>query len=178
MRVIGGYFKGRRFNPPKFFKARPTTDFAKESLFNLINNEIDLEGTKVLDLFAGTGSLSYEFMSRGAEFVCSVDISSKYLGFIKKTAEEINREKKVIHTIKSDVLKFIPKHELDYDLIFADPPYDLQDIDKIPNLIFENQTLKEGAIVIVEHSSSTNYSEHLNFNYLRKYGKVNFSFFS
>jgi 16S rRNA (guanine966-N2)-methyltransferase len=89
MRVIGGRFKGRRFNPPKFFKARPTTDFAKESLFNLINNEIDLVGTRVLDLFAGTGSISYEFMSRGAEHVTSVDISSKYLGFIKRSGSSV-----------------------------------------------------------------------------------------
>lgn len=178
MRIIGGNFKGRRFNPPKFFKARPTTDFAKESLFNLINNEIELEGAKVLDLFAGTGSISYELMSRGADFVCSVDINSKYLGFIKQTAEEINKEKKIIHTVKSDVLKFIQKHELTYDLIFADPPYDLPGIDKIPYLIFDNQTLKKDAIVIVEHSSATDYSNHPNFKSLRKYGKVNFSFFS
>jgi 16S rRNA (guanine966-N2)-methyltransferase len=178
MRVIGGRFKGRRFNPPKFFKARPTTDFAKESLFNLINNEIDLVGTRVLDLFAGTGSISYEFMSRGAEHVTSVDISSKYLGFIKKTAEEINTEKRVIYTIKSDVLKFIPKHNLDYDLIFADPPYDLPKIGEIANLIFENTSLKPGALVIIEHSSSTDYSKHPNFKYLRNYGKVHFSFFS
>ncbi len=178
MRVIGGFFKGRRFNPPKFFKARPTTDFAKESLFNLINNEIDLKGTRVLDLFAGTGSISYEFMSRGADFVTSVDISSKYLAFIKKTAEEINKEKKIIHTMKSDVLKFIPKHDLNYDLIFADPPYDLPEIGKIADLIFENATLKSGAMVIIEHSSATDYSQHSNFKYLRKYGKVHFSFFS
>jgi 16S rRNA (guanine966-N2)-methyltransferase len=178
MRVIGGRFKGRRFNPPKFFKARPTTDFAKESLFNLINNEIDLQGARVLDLFAGTGSISYEFMSRGANYVCSVDISSKYLGYIKKTAEEINPEEKVVRTIKADVLKFIRKHELDYDIIFADPPYDLPEIDTIAKLIFENTTLKSDALVIIEHSASTDYSAHTEFKYLRKYGKVNFSFFS
>jgi len=177
MRIIGGYFKGRRFNPPKFFKARPTTDFAKESLFNLINNEIDLENTRVLDLFSGTGSISYEFMSRGCQFVCAVDMSSKYLGFVQKTAEEINPEEKIIHTIKADVLKFIPKHQLDYDLIFADPPYELKEISKIPDLIFENQTLKNGALVIVEHSAATDFSKHPRFSNLRKYGKVNFSFF-
>lgn len=177
MRIIGGQHKGRRFYPPKFFKARPTTDFAKESLFNLINNELDLEGARVLDLFSGTGSISYEFMSRGCEHVCSVDVSSKYLGFIKQTAEAINKEKKVIYTIKADVLKFLSKHDLDYDIIFADPPYDLKDIDKIPLLIFANQTLKKDSLVIIEHSSATDFSGHPNFSSLRKYGKVNFSFF-
>ena len=177
MRIIGGTFKGRRFHPPKFFKARPTTDFAKESLFNLINNVIDLEDKKVLDLFTGTGSISYEFMSRGCKEIHCVDISNKYLGFVKKTTGELNPDKKILFTIKADVLKFLPKYELDFDLIFADPPYDLPGIEKIPELIFENQTLKNEAIVIIEHSASTDFSKHPNFKYQRKYGKVNFSFF-
>lgn len=178
MRIVGGNLKGRRFSPPKFFKARPTTDFAKEGLFNLINNKIEIEDKRVLDLFTGTGSISYEFLSRGSSFICSVDISNKYLGFVKKTAEILLPEKKIIHTIKSDVLKFIPKHELDYDIIFADPPYDLDEIDKIPFLIFDNKSLKKDALIIIEHSSQTDFSKHPNFKELRKYGKVNFSFFS
>jgi 16S rRNA (guanine(966)-N(2))-methyltransferase RsmD len=177
MRIIGGMYRGRRFNPPSFFKARPTTDFAKESLFNLINNQIDLENSRVLDLFSGTGSISFEFMSRGSEYICSVDINTRYLDYIKKTAEIINPEKKVIHTIKADVLKFVSKNNLDYDVIFADPPYDLPEISKIPALIYSNDTLKKDALVIIEHSSSTNFSEHPNFMSVRKYGSVNFSFF-
>jgi 16S rRNA (guanine(966)-N(2))-methyltransferase RsmD len=177
MRIIGGEFRGRRFNPPAFFKARPTTDFAKESLFNLINNRIDLEGKRVLDLFAGTGSISYEFMSRGCTDITSVDISPKYLSFIKKTAEYLNPDAKIIHTIKADVLIFLKKSELNFDLIFADPPYDLPELNKIPDLIYQNGLLKKESLVIIEHSSKNDFSKHPHFESLRKYGSVNFSFF-
>jgi len=178
MRIIAGSHRGRRFDPPSFYTARPTTDFAKESLFNLINNLIDLDGTKALDLFAGTGSISYELMSRGCNYVCSIDINSRYLEFIKKTSEVFNPEERIIHTIKADVFKFLPRHDLNYDLIFADPPYDLEGIEKIPDLIFSNQTLKNDALVIIEHSASIDYSKHHHFKSLRNYGKVHFSFFS
>jgi len=177
MRIVAGTHRGRRFDPPSFYKARPTTDFAKESLFNLINNHIDLEDAKALDLFSGTGSISYEFMSRGCCYVCSVDINSKYLEFIKKTSGIFNPDKKVIFTIQGDVFKFLPKHVLDYDIIFADPPYDLDEIEKIPDLIFDNESLKKDALVIIEHSASTDFSKNAHFQSLRKYGKVNFSFF-
>jgi 16S rRNA (guanine966-N2)-methyltransferase len=177
MRIIGGKHRGRRFNPPSIFKARPTTDFAKESLFNLINNRIDLEGAKVLDLFAGTGSISYEFLSRGCSYIASVDIHPKYLAYIKKIAEELSPDRRIILTIKADVLSFIKRNDLDYDLIFADPPYDMALLDKIPDLIFENTSLKENCIVILEHSSKNNFSKHPHFVELRKYGSVNFSFF-
>jgi 16S rRNA (guanine966-N2)-methyltransferase len=177
MRIIAGEYRGRRFNPPSFFKARPTTDFAKESLFNLLNNEKDLEGAKALDLFAGTGSISYEFMSRGCSYVCSVDINSRYLEFIKKTSEILNPKNKIVLTIKADVFKFLPKHHLNYDIIFADPPYELEGIDKIPDLIFSNQTLKKDSLVIIEHSASTDFAQHPHFVKLKKYGSVNFSFF-
>jgi 16S rRNA (guanine(966)-N(2))-methyltransferase RsmD len=177
MRIIGGMYGGRRFNPPTFFKARPTTDFAKESLFNLINNRIDLEGTRVLDLFAGTGSISYEFMSRGCISITSVDINPKYLSYIKKISEELNKEVKIVQTLKADVLSFLKKAELNYDLIFADPPYDLPELEQIPDLIYRNQSLKESSIVILEHSSKNNFAKHPHFEELRKYGSVNFSFF-
>ncbi len=177
MRIIGGSFRGRRFNPPHFFKARPTTDFAKESLFNLINNRIDLEGTRVLDLFAGTGSISYEFMSRGCACVDAVDINPKYLSYIQNTANVISPDAKVVCTIKADVLLFLKKKELDYDLIFADPPYDLPELAQLPDLIFQNSSLKEGCIVIIEHSAKNNFAEHHHFVELRNYGSVNFSFF-
>ncbi len=177
MRIIAGEHKGRKFDPPSFFKARPTTDFAKESLFNLINNEIDLDGAKALDLFSGTGSISYEFMSRGCTYVCSVDLNSKYLEYIKKTSDIISPDKKIIFTLKADVLKFLVKHDLDYDIIFADPPYELEGIDKIPDLIFNNQTFKKDTLVIIEHSAKTDFMVHPHFVKLKKYGSVNFSFF-
>lgn len=177
MRIIGGQFKGRRFNPPSFFKARPTTDFAKESLFNLINNRLDLEGARVLDLFAGTGSISYEFMSRGCTYICSVDENARYLSFIKGISEEIGPEQKIIYTVKADVKKYLKKADLDFDLIFADPPYEMPELEQIPDLVFGNQTLKKDCIFILEHSAKHNFSKHIHFDELRKYGSVNFSFF-
>ncbi|MBN1252363.1 MAG: 16S rRNA (guanine(966)-N(2))-methyltransferase RsmD [Bacteroidales bacterium] len=177
MRIVGGNNKGRKFEPPKFFKARPTTDFAKEALFNLISNKIDLEGKSALDLFAGTGSISYEFLSRGCSFIRCVDISNKYLMYIKNTANLISPEKEIIHTTKSDVFKFLPKHELNYDIIFADPPYNLINLEDLADLIYENSTLKEKSIIIIEHSKNTNFSTHPRFVDKRSYGSVNFSFF-
>lgn len=178
MRIIGGLHKGRRFYPPKFFKARPTTDFAKESLFNLIDNRIDLEGKKVLDLFSGTGSISYEFISRGCNYVMAVDISAKYLNFIEKTVKIIEPEKKILRTYKGNVFSILKNMDLDYDLIFADPPYEISQLDTLPDIIFDNDTLKKDAIVIIEHSSKTVFSKHAHFQEERKYGKVHFSFFS
>ncbi len=178
MRIIGGKHKGRRFNPPKFFKARPTTDFAKESLFNLIENRIDLEGKKVLDLFSGTGNISYEFISRGCAYVMAIDISAKYLSFIEKTAKTIEPEKKILRTYKGNVFSLLKKIELDYDLIFADPPYDTNLLETLPDLIFSNSTLKSNSLVIIEHSAQNDFSQHKHFQEKRNYGKVNFSFFS
>ena len=177
MRIVGGKYKGRRFNPPNFFKARPTTDFAKEALFNLIVNKIDLEDKTVLDLFAGTGSISYEFMSRGCSKITSVDISYKYLSYIKNTAELFSPKNKIIQTIKADVFKFLSKHNLNYDIIFSDPPYSLSNIEDLADLIFKNSSLKENSIVIIEHSKKNDFSEHPRFISKRSYGSVNFSFF-
>ncbi len=177
MRIVGGFFKGRRFQPPKFFKARPTTDFAKEALFNLIVNRLDLDGKTALDLFTGTGSISYEFLSRGCSQITSVDVSNKYLSFIKETSELLNSEIGKITTLKADVFKFLPKHNLNYDIIFADPPYSLPNINELADLIFNNSTLKEKALIIIEHSKKNNFSEHPNFIETRSYGSVNFSFF-
>ncbi|RLD84415.1 MAG: 16S rRNA (guanine(966)-N(2))-methyltransferase RsmD [Bacteroidetes bacterium] len=177
MRIVGGLHRGRRFNPPKFFKARPTTDFAKESLFNLLNNRIDLESKKALDLFSGTGSISYEFMSRGCSYVMAVDISEKYLSYIEKTSKLLNPDEKVVRTYKANVFTLLNKLELDYDVIFADPPYDIDKLETLPDLIFGNDTLKKDAIIIIEHSLLNNFSKHPHFQEKRVYGKVNFSFF-
>ncbi len=177
MRIISGKYKGRRFTPPKYFKARPTTDFAKESLFNVLNNIIDIENTSVLDLFAGTGSISYEFMSRGASHVCAVDISGKHIGYIKETANKIASDDNVICVKKSNAFFFMENQDLNYDIIFADPPYDLKNIDKIPQIIFNNKKFNKNCIIIVEHSKYTDFSDYEQFRMLKKYGKVNFSFF-
>lgn len=178
MRIVGGLHKGRKFYPPKFFKARPTTDFAKESLFNLIDNRIDLEGKKVLDIFSGTGSISYEFMSRGCNYIMAIDISAKYLSFVEKTAKILEPEKKILRTYKGNAFSLLKKIDLDYDLIFADPPYNIENLETLPDLIFSNNSLKENSIIIIEHSKENDFSKHPHFQEKRNYGKVNFSFFS
>ena len=177
MRIVGGIYRSRRFSPPKFFKARPTTDYAKESLFNLIDNKINLEDKKALDLFSGTGSISYELMSRGCNYVMAVDISSKYLSFVEKTAKLLNPDEKILRTYKANVFTLLKKLDLDYDIIFADPPYDDEKIETLPDLIFGNETLKKESIIIIEHSSKNDFSQHPHFQDKRAYGKVNFSFF-
>ncbi len=178
MRIVGGNLKGRKFQPPKFFKARPTTDFAKEALFNLIANRLYLEGKIALDLFSGTGSISYEFLSRGCSQITSVDISYKYLSYINKTAKLLIKKDEIIDTVKSDVFKFIRKQNLSkYDIIFADPPFNLSNIEDLAELIFGNSTLKEKTMVIIEHSKKNDFSKHPNFIDKRNYGSVNFSFF-
>ena len=177
MRIVGGLYRSRRFSPPKFFKARPTTDFAKEGLFNLVENRIELEDKKALDLFSGTGSISYEFMSRGCNYVMAVDNSAKYLSFVEKTAKLLNPDEKILRTYKANVFTLLKKLNLDYDIIFADPPYETDKLETIPDLIFNNDTLKKDAIVIIEHSSINNFSQHPHFQEKRVYGKVNFSFF-
>jgi len=177
MRIVGGLYRSRRFNPPKFFKARPTTDYAKESLFNLIENRIDLEGKKALDLFSGTGSISYEFMSRCCNYVMAVDNSAKYLSFVEKTAKLLNPDEKILRTYKGNAFTILKKLDLDYDIIFADPPYEIDKLETIPDLIFDNDTLKKDSIIIIEHSSKNDFSQHPHFQVKRSYGKVNFSFF-
>lgn len=175
MRIIGGEYKSRRFSPPKNFPSRPTTDFAKEALFNILENKIDFEDTKVLDLFAGTGNISVEFLSRGSKDVLSIDSNFISFKFMKKTFYDLAEPKWKI--LKQDVFKFIPKLELKFDLIFADPPFGLKGVEDLPDIIFKNEILIEDGILIIEHGRETNYEEHPNFHEIRKYGGVNFSFF-
>ncbi len=175
MRIISGKFKGRRFKTNPKVTARPTTDFAKEGLFNLLNNQIDFEGLKVLDLFAGIGSISFEFISRDAEEVVAIELNQNNLAYIRKVANEL-KVSNIIPT-KVDVFKYVASCHQQFDLIFADPPYDLEDIATIPNLIFEHNILKEGGLFILEHSKNTILDEHPHFSHTRKYGNVHFSFF-
>lgn len=175
MRIVSGKYKGRHINPPKNFKARPTTDFAKENLFNILNNNFDFSELAVLDLFSGTGSISYEFASRGCNSVISVESNFKHHIFIKKTIEELSLHN--IRAIKSDVFRYVKSCKEKFDIIFADPPYELEEIESIPDFIFEHQILKTEGWLIVEHGDKTNFSKHKGFKETRKYGGVNFSIF-
>lgn len=174
MRIIRGKYKGKRILSPKNIKARPTTDFAKEALFNVLGNEYDFEGLEVLDLFAGIGSISLEFASRGAKKVDAVDIALQSIKFINKMSEEL---KLPIRSFKYNAFTYLNKPYSKYNIIFADPPYGMEELDKIPKLVFENKMLKEFGVLIVEHDKKTDLSEHPNFIRTRNYGKVNFSFF-
>ncbi len=176
MRIISGKLKGRRFSPPKNFKARPTTDFAKENLFNILNNKISFEEIKVLDLFGGTGSISFEFASRGCADITCIEQNFNHFRFIKKTIEEFELEN-IIKVIKGDVFKYIEKTTNKFDLIFADPPYDLINSETIPDLIIKNKLLNSGGILIFEHSGIITFNNHSNFIENRENGKVNFTFF-
>ena len=176
MRIIGGMYKRRRFDVPKNIKARPTTDFARENLFNVLNNRIDFEDLKSLDLFAGTGAISFELLSRGANPVISVEKHSIQYNFIQKVATELKTED--IIPIKGDVFKYISSTKEKFDFIFADPPYDLPNLAEIPQMIFDAGLLKEDGLFVLEHSSKNDFSDMPEFDELRTYGSVNFSFFT
>jgi 16S rRNA (guanine(966)-N(2))-methyltransferase RsmD len=175
MRIISGSHGGRTIHPPKNLPVRPTTDFAKESLFNILNNKIEFEGLKVLDLFCGSGNISYEFLSRGATNVTCVDSSFACCTFVKKTLEAMKFEGG--HVIKADVFSFLRNHSTTYDIIFADPPYDLEKLDQIGPLIIEKELLKPEGMMIIEHGPRTDLSAQPHFKEKRVYGNVNFSFF-
>lgn len=176
MRVITGIYKGRHFDVPRSFKARPTTDFAKENLFNVLANYLDFEdGVSALDLFAGTGSISIELVSRGCDRVISVEKDRDHHAFICKIMQEVKTDKCI--PIRGDVFKFIKGGREQFDFIFADPPYELQGLETIPNLIFENNLLKEEGLLVLEHGKKDNFEDHPNFVERRVYGSVNFSFF-
>lgn len=174
MRIIGGIQKGKVINVPRGLPVRPTTDFAKEGLFNILNNKVDYESISCLDLFSGTGHISLELASRGSTKITAVDMNAKCVGFLRNTSTDFGFR---INTIKSDVFTFL-KHTSDKcDLIFADPPYDLPNIPEIHKLVFENELLNEGGLLIIEHGPKTNLESLDCFKQHRKYGNVNFSFF-
>ena len=175
MRIISGHFKGRRLQVPTNITARPTTDFAKEGLFNLLNNRIDFEGIDVLDLFAGTGSIGIEFISRDAKSVISVEQNERHSAFIRKVCGELKITN--LSLIKTEVFKFIDTCHSQFDMIFADPPYELEQLAQIPDLIFTKKLLKEEGLFVLEHSSKNNFEQHPHFVDHRNYGNVNFSFF-
>lgn len=176
MRIVGGKWKGKRITPPKGLQARPTTDFAKEALFNILTNRIELENISVLDLFSGLGGVSLEFASRGANNILSIELQFKNGQFLKQTAKSWNDT--TIQVKRADVFQFLKKPSTSYDLIFADPPYDHSKIQELPNLILSNGWLNENGILIIEHPNQVSFSEHPNFDEHRQYSAVNFSFFS
>ncbi|MFA9388561.1 MAG: 16S rRNA (guanine(966)-N(2))-methyltransferase RsmD [Prolixibacteraceae bacterium] len=174
MRIVGGKYRGRMFNPGKSFKARPTTDFAKESLFNILNNRIDFEETKLLDLFAGTGSISYEFISRGCSDLTMIELDFKHVQFIKSVLKELNEVAKVY---RADAFKFLETENHQYDLIFADPPYDHPRLKEVPELVVARKLLTPDGLFVLEHGRDHDFSTAPGFQEIRKYGSVNFSFF-
>lgn len=176
MRVISGIYKRRRFDVPHTFKARPTTDFAKENLFNVLSNYMDFEDNiHALDLFAGTGSISIELVSRGCEQVVSIEKDRDHYAFICKIMNEVKTDKCI--PIRGDVFKYIEGGRGQFDFIFADPPYELKGLETIPDLIFGHKLLKEGGLFVLEHGKKNNFEENPHFIERRVYGSVNFSFF-
>lgn len=176
MRIISGIYGRRRFDVPSSFSARPTTDFAKENIFNVINNIVDLEGMEALDLFAGTGSISFELISRGCQRVVSVEKNNSHASFIAKVAKELKTD--ALDLIRGDVFRFInnaPKGG--FDFIFADPPYALPELADIPKIIFERGLLRDSGVFVMEHPKTYDFSDLPYFNQHRVYGSVNFSIF-
>ena len=176
MRIISGKYRGRRLSPPKNITARPTTDFAKESLFNLLNNRIDFEGIDVLDLFAGTGGIGLEFVSRGALEVTAVELAHVQQNFIISTCKQLGINNLTV--IRGDVFRFINACRLQFDFIYADPPYELDRLSELPDLIFEHELLKKDGVFVLEHSKNNDFATHPHFVEKRVYGSVNFSFFT
>ncbi len=176
MRIISGKYKGRRINAPKNLPVRPTTDMSKEALFNVLNNHFTFDGLKVLDLFSGTGNISYEFASRGSDNITSVDGDMGCVKFIKQTAQEFDFN---IAAIKSDVFLFLERNVASYDIIFADPPYGLDQatFEKLVLLIFERNLLQDDGMMIIEHSKYTKLDHLIHFSFKKSYGGSIFSFF-
>ena len=194
MRIITGKYKGRHFDIPRSFKARPTTDFAKENIFNVLTQYIDFEGATALDLFSGTGSISLELLSRGCAHVISVEADRDHHRFICDCIKKLQRtntdknghgqsEKVRVSPmpnclpLRGDVFRFIKSCKQQFDFIFADPPYALKELPTIPSLIFEKNLLKEDGVFVFEHGKDQNFTDHPNFVELRSYGSVNFSIF-
>lgn len=175
MRIITGKYKGRHFDVPRTFKARPTTDFAKENIFNVINAYQYWEETDALDLFAGTGSISLELLSRGCQQVISVEKDRDHARFISQCMEKLGADNNIL--IKGDVFRFLKSCHQQFDLIFADPPYALPELETIPDLIFQYDLLKEDGLLVFEHGKNNDFSDHSRFLEHRSYGSVNFTLF-
>ena len=176
MRIIRGKYGRRRFDVPSNIKARPTTDFARENLFNVLENRIDFEETNALDLFAGTGAISFELLSRGCNRVVCVEKHPTQYNFISKVQQQLGDEN--LQVVRGDVFKFVASCGEQFDLVFADPPYDLPQLESIPSRVLdENCLLRPGGLFVLEHSRKNDFTTHPWFAEHRVYGSVNFSFF-
>ncbi len=175
MRVITGKYKGRRFDIPRTFKARPTTDFAKENIFNVLGSYIDFEGAAALDLFSGTGSISFELLSRGCTRVVSVEQDREHHSFIVQCLKKLGEDSCL--PLRTDALRFIKACREQYDIVFADPPYALPELPRIPEMIMEKGLVKEGGVLVFEHGAKNDFSSLPHFAEHRAYGSVNFSIF-
>jgi 16S rRNA (guanine(966)-N(2))-methyltransferase RsmD len=176
MRIIAGTLKGRRLNPPANLPVRPTTDMAREGLFNILNNYVDFEDCTVMDLFAGTGAMSIEFISRGVREVTSIDINNACTDYIKSEAQRL--ELRNLRVVRADVFDLLKRANRKFDIVFADPPYAIEGLETLPDLVFEHQLLNEDGIFILEHPREYSFEEHPHFWQHRAYGKVNFTFFA
>ena len=175
MRIIGGKYRSRRIRVPANLEARPTTDFAKEGLFNILSNRIDWEKLTALDLFAGTGSIAFELISRGAAYVVAVEKDPINHKFICKTQDELGAIE--LFPIKADVFKYLKRITQKFDLVFADPPYDLPQLETIPEIIIQKKPIKEGGAFVMEHPKQNDFSHLPYFREMRRYGNVHFSIF-
>jgi 16S rRNA (guanine966-N2)-methyltransferase len=175
LRIVGGVYGGRKIEVSKGFNSRPTTDFAREALFNILANHMDFDSIRILDLFSGTGSISFEFASRGCTEIDLVDSNIRSVQFIAKIAADL--QMKGIHPVRMDVFRFIPVCKKQYQVIFADPPYDLKGVENLPDLVFDHKLLLKEGWLILEHSKSHHFKNHPQFYEERNYGSVHFSFF-
>lgn len=175
MRIIGGKYKSKQIRPPANFRARPTTDFAKEALFNILENNFDIEELSVLDLFAGTGSITYEFASRGARRISTVEMNSTHYRFIRQMVQQLDLVQ--VNLVRSDAYKVIRNPWEAYDLVFADPPFDLAGLENLPELVLDSELMEPGSWFILEHPSNMQFNHVPGIFDHRNYGNVNFSFF-
>ena len=175
MRIISGKYRGKNIKAPSNLRSRPTTSFAKEGLFNILNNQLDFEGLAALDLFSGTGSISFELASRGADPVWAVDMERKSTDFIKRFCDR--QDIPEIKVVRAEVYRFLKTCEPQFDLIFADPPYGHKHVGSLPEKVMESGVLREGGLLVVEHGPETDYSDSPYVRDQRKYGSVHFTFF-
>lgn len=176
MRIIGGTLKGKTIEPPAGFKARPTTDFAREALFDMIGNAYEFDDLKVLDLFGGTGAISYEFISRGVGRVWTVEMNPLHASFISNTARHLGIAERLT-VVRHNVFEFLPLCQEKFDIVFADPPYALEDLQTLPDKVFAADILHPACWFILEHGDEHSFADHPRFLREKKYGRVHFSFF-
>ena len=179
MRIITGKYKGRHFDIPRSFKARPTTDFAKENIFNVLTGYLDFEGATALDLVSGTGSITLELLSRGCSQVVSVEMDRDHHRFIQQCLQKLETQRggSFVLPLRGDVFRYVKSCKQQFDFIFADPPYALKELPTIPDLIFEKGLLKDEGVFVFEHGKDHDFSAHPHFVEHRSYGSVNFSIF-